>query len=124
MTETLQSHQAGGITAEVSHTPEWLCSLGLSEVTPDALVYCLRHGLQHDLLVAITLIRQCFASVQACRLRLEQEPETAAEWLVIEITLQADVDAVLASCDAYTDRWIAQVPWPERDKLQLVYNVL
>ncbi len=24
----------------------------------------------------------------------------------------------------YTDRWIAYVPWPERDQIRLVYNVM
>ena len=124
MTDALQSNPAGGMTAEVSLTPERLCSLGLSEVTPDALAYCFRHGLRQSLLIAIALLRQCFSSVHACRLRLEQEPETGEEWLVLDVTLQEDVEKVLAGCDAYTDRWIAQVPWPERDKIQLVYNVL
>jgi hypothetical protein len=124
MTEAMQSKPIGGITAEVSLTPERLCSLGLSEVTPDALAYCLRYGLWQYLLTATTLIGQCFPSIHACRLRLEQEPETGEEWLVIEITLQEDVDEVLSSYDAYTDRWVTQVPWPERDKIRLVYNVL
>ena len=124
MTEALPSNPAGRMTAEMSLTPERLCSLGLSEVTPDALAYCLQHGLQQYLFTAIALIGQWFPSIHACRLRLEQEPETGEEWLVIEVTLQEDVDEVLSSCDAYTDRWVVQVSWPERDKIQLVYNVL
>jgi hypothetical protein len=55
---------------------------------------------------------------------LEQDPETGEEWLVLDVTLQEDVDAVLAHCDVYTDRWITQTPWPERDKIRLVYNVM
>jgi hypothetical protein len=43
---------------------------------------------------------------------------------VLEVTLQEDVEEVLISCDAYTDRWIAQVPWPERDQIRLVYNMI
>ena len=124
MAEAWQSGSAGEMTAEVSLTPEQLCALGLSEVTPDALAYCLQHGLRHYLLLAIDLIHQCFSSVDACHLRLEQDPETGEEWLVLDITLQEDVEEVLANCDAYTDRWVSQVPWPEREKIQLVYNVI
>jgi hypothetical protein len=124
MTETLQSSSAREMTAEASLTPERLCSLGLSDVPPDALAYCLRHGLRQYLLLAIDLIHQCFSSIEACHLRLEQDLDTGEEWLVLEVTLQEDVEEVLTSCDAYTDRWIAQVPWPERDQLRLVYNVI
>jgi hypothetical protein len=124
MTEALQSSSAREMTAEVSLPPEWLCSLGFSEVTPDALAYCLRHGFRQYLLIAIDLMRQCFSRVEDTHLRLEQDPETAEEWLVLDVTLQEDVEEVLANCDAYTDRWIAQVPWPERDQIRLVYNVI
>jgi hypothetical protein len=103
---------------------EQLCSLGLSKGPLDALEYYLRQGLRQDLLTAIELMRQCFVKVHAYRLRLEQDPETGEEWLVLDVTLQEDVDAVLAHCDIYTDRWIAQTPWPERDKIRLVYNVM
>jgi hypothetical protein len=44
--------------------------------------------------------------------------------LVLAVTLQQDVEEVLASCDAYTDRWIAQVPWPEREKIRFVYAMM
>ena len=64
MTETLQSSSAREMTAEASLTPERLCSLGLSDVTPDALAYCLRHGLRQYLLLAIDLMHQCFSSVE------------------------------------------------------------
>jgi hypothetical protein len=73
--------------------------------------------------VALALVREYFASVQACQLRLEQDPETGEAWLVLEVTLQQDVDTLLAAYDGYTDRWVAQVPWPARDQIQLVYNV-
>ena len=124
MAEALQSGSAGEMTAEVSLTPEQLCALGLSEVAPDALSYCLQHGLQHYLLLGIDLIHQCFARVDACHLRLEQEPETGEEWLVLDVTLQEGVEEALANCDAYTDRWVSQVPWPERERLRLGYNVI
>jgi hypothetical protein len=124
MAEAWQSGSAGEMTAEVSLTPEQVCALGLSEVTPDALAYCLQHGLRHSLLLAIDLIHQCFCSVDACPLRLEQDPETGEAWLVLDVTFQEDVEKVLANCDAYTDRWVSQVPWPEREKIQLVYTVI
>ena len=124
MAHVSQSDPDGGAATEMSQLSEQLCSLGLSEGPPDALEYCLRQGLRQDLLTAIELVRQCFVKVHACHLRLEQDPETGEEWLVLDVTLQEDVDAVLAHCDVYTDRWITQTPWPERDKIRLVYNVM
>lgn len=123
MSDPSHAHPDGSITADVLLTPEQLCSLGLSEVAPDALAYCLQHSLQQYLLTAIDLMRQCFASVYACRLDLEQDPETDEAWLVLAVTLNEDVETVLATYDVYTDRWIAYVPWPERDQIRLVYNV-
>jgi hypothetical protein len=123
MSEILPSNLEGGITTEVSLTPERLCALGCSDVAPEALEYCLRQGLWQYLLVALDLVREYFASVQACQLRLEQDPETGEAWLVLEVTLQKDVDTLLADYDVYTDRWVAQVPWPACDQIQLVYNV-
>ena len=110
MAEAWQSGSTGKMTAEVSLTPEQLCALGLSDVTPDALAYCLQHGLRHYLLLAIDLIHQCLSSVEACHLRLEQDPETGEEWLGLDVTLQEDVEEVLANCDAYTDRWLRRFP--------------
>jgi len=104
--------------------PSGYNSLGFSEVAPGALEYCLRHELRQDLLTAIDLMRQGFSKVYACHLRLEQDPETGEEWLGLDVALQEDVDAVLAHYDVYTDRWIAQTPWPERDKIRLVYDVM
>jgi len=124
MTEALPSSSAREMPAEVLLPPEWLCSLGFSDVPPDALAYCLRHGLRQYLLIAIDLMRQCFSGVEDTHLRLEQDPETAEAWLVLDVTLQQDVEEVLASCDTYTDRWVTQVPWPEREKIRFVYAMM
>lgn len=124
MPDALQTNPDGGAPAGMSLLSERLYSLGLSEVAPGALEYCLRHELRQYLLNAIDLMRQGFSKVYACHLRLEQDPETGEEWLVLDVALQEDVDAVLAHYDVYTDRWIAQTPWPERDKIRLVYDVM
>ena len=84
MVHTLQSDPDGGTTTEMSLLSEQLCSLGLSESPPDALEYGLRQGLRKDLLSAIEIMRQCFVKAHACRLRLEQDPETGEEWLVLD----------------------------------------
>jgi hypothetical protein len=87
MTETLQSSLTREMAAEGALTPERLCSIGLSDVVPDAVAYCLQPGLRQYLLLAIDLMHQCFSSVEACHLRLEQELDTGEEWLVLEVTL-------------------------------------
>ena len=124
MADALQASPEGETAAGMSRLSERLCSLGLSAVPPDALAYCLRQGLRQELLTAIELMRQCFVKVHGCHLQLEQEPETGEEWLVLDVTLQEEVDAVLTHFDISTDSWIAQTHWPEHDKIRLAYNIM
>ena len=103
MAEALPFSSEGETAAGMSRLSERLCSLGLSAGSLDALESCLRQELRQDLLTAIELMRQCFVKVHACHLRLEQDPETGEEWLVLDVTLQEDVDAALTHFDIYTD---------------------
>jgi hypothetical protein len=74
--------------------------------------------------VAIDLIGRCFSSIQDLHLQLEQDPEVGEEWLVLDVTIQGEVEEVLNEYDNYTDHWVSSVPWPERDKIRLSYNVI
>jgi len=44
--------------------------------------------------------------------------------LGLEVTLQEHEDQVLAAYDCYTSQWVSTVPWPERQKIRLSYNIL
>jgi hypothetical protein len=112
--------------SRVTFNPDWLFFLGppKSRLSHDALAFCLRQRLLRPLLIAIDLIKQYFPKVQDLHLQLDQDPETGDEWLVLDITVQGEVDDVLESYEAYTSQWVSSVPWPQRDKLRLSYNII
>jgi hypothetical protein len=74
--------------------------------------------------VAIDLIERHFPSIDKLDLYLEHDPETEEEWLVLDLTLRGEVDEVLDNYDKYTDHWVSSVPWPQRQKIRLSYNII
>lgn len=89
------------------------------------LNFCLRHGIQERYLqVAIDLATHCFPSIQEVSLQIEQDPETSEEWLVLEATVQGDVDEIIDQYEGYTDLWVSLAPWLERNKIILTYNII
>jgi hypothetical protein len=90
----------------------------------DLLDFCSQQGTLPHLSVALDLIEACFSSIQNLCLQPEQDPETGEEWLVLDITIQGDEEQILDAYSRYTDRWISTVPWPERNKIRLAYNII
>lgn len=86
--------------------------------------FCLRYNIQNYLQVAINLAKECFPSLNEVQLYLEQDPDTREQWLVIDATVGGEVDEILSKYDKYTDLWVSSVPWPERSKIVLSYNIL
>lgn len=93
-------------------------------LSADLLHFCSRQGILPYLPVAIESIEACFSSIQELHLQPEQDPETGAEWLVLNVTIQEDEEKVLDAYGRYTDRWVSAVPWPERNKVCLSYNII
>ena len=94
------------------------------DLSLDMVRFCLRNGIWQYLTVAIGLIEECFPSIRQLRLQTEEDPETGDEWLVLDITIEGEVDEVLDNYDNYTDRFVSSVPWPKRDKIRLSYNMI
>jgi hypothetical protein len=55
---------------------------------------------------------------------VEEDPETGERWLLIAITVYGEVGEILEQYERYTEQWIAAVPWPERDKIRLSFNII
>ncbi|MEW6750537.1 MAG: hypothetical protein AB1505_06115 [Candidatus Latescibacterota bacterium] len=52
-----------------------------------------------------------------------RDPEVGDRWIALEVTLEGHVPAVLDQLDAFTDAWVARVPWPQRDAVRLRYQM-
>jgi len=94
-------------------------------ILPENLhVFAEKYGLWSHLVAAMRLLNDCFpAAISGC-LKLEHDPETEEEWLVIEFEIGGEIEDILNSYDHYTDLWVSSVPWPEREKIRLSYIVI
>jgi hypothetical protein len=95
-----------------------------TEISPDLVHFCRQHDILTRLPVALALVEQCFSSIQGLELVSEEDPETGEVWLVIDVTVHNEINEVLAQYDTYTDQWVAAVPWPDRSKIRLAYNIV
>ena len=91
---------------------------------PEVLQFCRKHGLMKYLSDAIKLIENCFLSIQEFHIEVEKDPETEEEWLTLAVTIQGEVDKVLKDYNGYISLFVSKVPWPERDKIRLSYNIV
>ncbi|MBI4641576.1 MAG: hypothetical protein HY731_12830 [Candidatus Tectomicrobia bacterium] len=94
------------------------------QLSQDVLHFCLRQGILQHLLVALDLVEKYFSSIRELHLHYEHDPEIGEEWLVIEVTVQGEVEEVLDNYDTYTDCWVSSVPWADRHKIRLSYNIV
>jgi hypothetical protein len=86
--------------------------------------FCGRHELSTHLHVAIGLLRTSFPSVDRFNLQIERDPETGDEWILINFDVTGEIEDVLLWYDRYTELFVKSVPWPERDKIRMAYNIL
>ncbi|MGA2403521.1 MAG: hypothetical protein ABSG91_17745 [Syntrophobacteraceae bacterium] len=95
--------------------------LRVPSLPEDMYAFAEKHGLWGNLETAVKLLNDCFPGATSGQLKLENDPETEEEWLVIEFEIDEEIDDILNSYDFYTDLWISSVPWPEREKIRLSY---
>ena len=86
--------------------------------------FCLSHNMLSSLQVSVALIKACFPAVREVRLQPEREPDSGEEWLVIDFGIVGEIEEILDRYDKYTDLWVKSVPWPEREKIRLSYNIV
>jgi hypothetical protein len=107
-----------GIVLYLPPTPPYITDL------PSGLrIFSQQHGLQRYIDTAIILIGKCFQSLITASLKLERDPESDEEWLAFDLTIQGSVDSILSAYNKYTERWISMVPYPQRDKIRLAFDI-
>jgi len=94
-----------------------------TEALPDVVQFCMREDLANYLQLAGRLISECFPHHRGLEIRLEVDPETGEESVVMDLSVAGDIDKVLQQSDCYTSRWVESVPWPQSGKIHLLYNV-
>ncbi len=94
------------------------------EVTDEILRFCFRHYIVKHLRPIISLIEKSFPAFQEPCLEIEEDPESDEEWLTIDITVEGEVDEILECYNNYITAFVSSVPWPEREKIRLSYNII
>ena len=80
-------------------------------------------GVRQYLETAGALAGACFPGLPDAAFAPAEDPEVGDRWIAFEVELHGDTAAVLDQLDAYTDSWVARVPWPQRDAVRLRYQL-
>lgn len=107
--------------ATSKQTPKKQLEAQLDQNIADLLI---KKGLRQYLQTAFDIIYQSFPLIRELRLLQEQDPETDEEWLLIDITVDGEIEEVLDSYDNYVKKWISSVPSSVRKNISLSYNIL
>jgi len=96
-------------------------SIVKAAIAPEVQGFCRRVGVEQYLPRALALIEESFPSASGVDLEVVNDPETREEWVALGVAVAGDTEETLDAYDAYTDRWVAEVPWPQRSKIRLFY---
>ena len=55
---------------------------------------------------------------------LENDPEIDEEWITLNVTVEGEIEEILDKYDKYTDNFVYEIPWPERDRIRFSYNII
>lgn len=90
---------------------------------PEVRPFCMKEGILNYVPVATDIIEQSFQQIDKIGMAVEEDPETGEGWLLIDITVYGEVGEILEQYERYTEKWVDAVPWPERDKIRLSFNI-
>jgi len=94
------------------------------EVTDEILRFCYNHEIVKYLRPVISLIEECFSSFYEPYLEIEEDPESDREWITFGINIKGEVKEGLEHYNNYVTQFVSKVPWPEREKFRLSYNII
>src|SRR4051794_19103898 len=106
------------LVAEPGGDPDML---GLN-MEPAAAEICASRGLRAHLTTAVRLIQRHFAGVTRLRCEALEAHETDERWVLLRFGVGGSVDEAMAAYDRFVDEWVADVPWPERDRISILFE--
>lgn len=81
------------------------------------------HGIAAWVGAAADLAIRVFPCVQSLGARLQSDPDTDEERVIIDVTIDSDMDGALAAKKAYTREWVQLCPPESRDRIRLLYHL-
>ena len=80
-------------------------------------------GIKEYLIIAISLVKKYFPTYYDLNFSLQRDYEIDDEWVTIDVSIDGDIEELLDSYDKYIENLVYEIPWPERDKIRLSYNI-
>ena len=108
--------------ARRAKAPEPVVLLG-KPVPHDVLQFCERQGILEYLRLADELIARHFPDASALDVEMHEDPETGDEAVLLRLLVSGNLDDLLQRSQRYTNDWVAQVPWPQREKISITYDI-
>ncbi len=93
------------------------------KMTPKLRAFCDRLQITPYVDPVIDIAAECFELVGPIKLRLECDPETGEEWLVVDVHVRGPVAGVTEQYHRYTDRKLAALPVAKADRIRLSHHI-
>jgi len=90
-------------------------------VPADVLDLCERHGTLADLQTAIRVAFEHFKSIRNVEIRVQLDPDSDEQRVIVDLTLDGEIEEVLSSRHAYHRSWAQTVPPSQQDTVRLLY---
>ena len=93
-------------------------------ISSDILKISVDWGIKDYLFIAIDLVKKHFPTFQDISISLEKDQEIDEEWIVLDVTIEGEIEEVLDKYDKYTENFVYEIPWPERERIRFSYNII
>jgi len=98
--------------------------VSISNIPAEVLSFCKQEGILNCLWGMIEIVKKSFERIDNIEVEMEEDPETGERWVLVSIIVEGIVEEILKEYDHYTEEFISKVPWPERDKIRLSFNII
>jgi hypothetical protein len=98
--------------------------VSISNIPPEVLSFCKQEGILNYLWGMIEIVKKSFERIDNIEVEVEEDPETGEKWVLVSIMVRGTVEEILGEYDHYTGKWVSTVPWPERHKIRLSFNII
>jgi len=87
----------------------------------DVLNLCVRHCNLAHLQTGIRLAFEHFKSIRSIEIRVQLDPDSEEQRVIVDLTLNGEIEEALASQRAFFRAWAQTVPPSQQDIIRVLY---
>jgi hypothetical protein len=88
----------------------------------DVFDLCAQRGSLSHLHLAVSLALEHFKNVRKLETRLQQDPDADDQRVIIDVTVDGEIDDALASKKAFDKAWAREAPLSQLDAIRLLFD--